>query len=63
MGCGSSSSINNIATPGVMLPNVFFITGAPGTGKHTQLTKVVEKYKFVKIQVYDCLKKSASSGS
>ena len=63
MGCGSSSSINVVCPPGVMLPNVFFITGAPGSGKHTQMTKVVEKYHFKKIQVYDCLKKSAASGS
>jgi len=27
------------------------------------MTKVVEKYHFTKIQVYDCLKKSAASGS
>ena len=63
MGCGSSSSINVVCPPGVWLPNVFFITGAPGSGKHTQMQKVVEKYNFTKIQVYDCLKKAAASGS
>ena len=63
MGCGSSSSINVVCAPGVWLPNIFFITGAPGSGKHTQMQKVVEKYNFTKIQVYDCLKKTAASGS
>ena len=40
MGCVKS----NLNVSPNMLPNVFFITGAPGSGKRTQVQKLVEKY-------------------
>ena len=62
MGCVSSSEAQ-ANEPLQNLPIVIFITGAPGSGKRTQCAKVVEKYHFESISVFQALKQEAEGDS
>jgi len=57
MGCTSSSAIQGADSPQLRhLPKVIFVTGAPGSGKRTQVAKMVKKYHFNHLSVLNCLK-------
>lgn len=62
MGCVSSSEAQ-ANEPLQNLPIVIFITGAPGSGKRTQCAKVVDKYQFESISVFQALKQEAEGDS
>jgi len=58
--CGST---NNTKKEDSNKPGIIFVVGGPGSGKGTQCTNLVKKYKFEHLSTGDLLREEVASGS